>query len=159
VCAHYRGHVPRPPRDQTPGYYHVTTRGNDGATIYLNDADRNVFLGLVSRVARDCGWRVHAWCLMTNHFHLVVEISGENLADGMHRLNGVYARWFNERHDRTGHLFERRYWATRVDGDRQLASTIQYVLDNPVKAGLCANPFCWPWLGGPLVDAARPERA
>ena len=148
--------MPRPPRVQSPGHYHVTTRGNDGATIYLNDIDRNVFLGLVDRVAEDCEWSLHAWCLMTNHFHLLVEIPTENLAAGMHRLNGVYARWFNDRHGRTGHLFERRYWATRVEGDEHLETTVQYVLNNPVQAGLCANPFKWPWLGGPLVDAARP---
>ena len=149
--------MPRPLREQSPGYYHVTTRGNNGATIYLNDVDRDVFLALLRRVAGDARWRVHAWCLMTNHFHLLVEVPPESLARGMHRLNGVYAQWFNERHDRTGHLFERRYSATRVEGDRQLRNTVQYLLNNPVKASLCANPFSWPWLGGPMIDAARPH--
>lgn len=150
--------MPRPLREQSPGYYHVTTRGNDGAKIYLDDHDRNVFLGLLDRVARDSAWALRAWCLMTTHFHLVVEVPTESLSAGMHRLNGVYARWFNERHRRTGHLFERRFSATRVEGDGQLENTVQYVIANPVKAGLCANPFKWEWLGGPLVDAARPAR-
>ena len=73
---------------------------------------------------------------MTNHFHLIVEIPSENLSAGMHRLNGVYAQWFNERHDRTGHLFERRFSAKRIEGDEQLQNTAEYVLQNPVKAGL-----------------------
>ena len=149
--------MPRPLRDQSPGYYHLTTRGNDGRPIYLSDADRNLFLGLLHRVAVLSPWQVHAWCLMTNHFHLLIEIPTENLASGMHRLNGAYAQWFNERHDRTGHLFGRRYYARRIEGDRQLANTVQYLLDNPVKAGICTNPFRWPWLGGPLIDAARPR--
>jgi putative transposase len=96
---------------------------------------------------------------MTNHFHLIVEIPSENLSSGMHRVNGVYARWFNERHDRSGHLFERRFSAKRIEGDEQLQNTAEYILQNPVKAGLCSNPFDWPWLGGKLVAAARPARA
>jgi putative transposase len=147
----------RPLRDQSPGYYHVTTRGNDRRAIYLNDVDRELFLGLLRRVAVTCRWRLHAWCLMPNHFHLIVEISAENLARGMHQLNGVYAHWFTERYERTGHLFERRYSAKRVEGDEQLGNTVEYVINNPVEAGLCANPFRWRWLGGPLIDAARPR--
>lgn len=150
--------VPRPPREQRPGYYHVTTRGNCGASIYLGTDDRHLFLAMLDRAARDLSWSVQAWCLMTNHFHLVVEIPSENLSAGMHRLNGVYAQWFNERHERTGHLFERRFSAKRVEGDEQLHNTAEYILQNPVKAGLCSNPFDWPWLGGPLLVAAKPPR-
>jgi putative transposase len=153
------GLVPRPPREQRPGYYHVTTRGNHGAIIYLASDDRHLFLALLNRTARDLSWSIHAWCLMTNHFHLIVEIPSENLSSGMHRVNGVYARWFNERHDRSGHLFERRFSAKRIEGDEQLQNTAEYILQNPVKAGLCSNPFDWPWLGGKLVAAARPARA
>ena len=151
--------VPRPPREQRPGYYHVTTRGNDGASIYLGTDDRHLFLARLDRIVRDLSWSLHGWCLMTNHFHLIIEIPSENLSAGMHRLNSVYAQWFNERHERTGHLFERRFSAKRVEGDEQLQNTADYVLQNPVKAGLCSNPFDWPWLGGPLLVPAPPARA
>lgn len=68
-------------------------------------------------------------------------------------------RWFNERHERKGHLFERRFSAKRIEDDEQLYNTAQYILQNPVKAGLCSNPFDWRWLGGKLLVAARPARA
>jgi REP element-mobilizing transposase RayT len=151
--------MPRPPREQSPGYYHVTTRGNCGANIYLGNDDRHVFLALLNRAARDLCWSIHGWCLMTNHFHLIVEIPSESLSAGMHRLNGTYAQWFNERHERTGHVFERRFSAKRIEGDRQLYNTAEYVLNNPVEAGLCASPWDWRWMGGPLLVPARPDLA
>ncbi len=153
------GCVPRPPREQSPGHYHVTTRGNGGANIYLGSDDRHLFLAMLDRIVLDLSWSIHAWCLMTNHFHLIVEIPSENLSAGMHRLNGLYAQWFNERHGRKGHLFERRFSAKRIEDDEQLYNTAQYILQNPVKAGLCSNPFDWRWLGGKLLVAARPARA
>jgi putative transposase len=138
----------RPLRVQSPGYYHVTTRGNDGMDIYLDVADRRWFIALLKRVAGESEWTLHAWCLMTNHFHLVVENRQPNLSAGMHRLNSVYARKFNERHWRTGHLFGGRFGAKPIEGDAQLFNTAEYVFDNPVRAGLCASRQEWPWLGG-----------
>ncbi len=91
---------------------------------------------------------------MTNHFHLIVEIRLPNLSAGMHRLNSVYAKWFNDRHERTGHVFERRFAAKRIEGDEQLRNTAQYIVDNPVKANLCANPSEWRWMGGALLSNA-----
>jgi putative transposase len=151
--------MPRPVREQSPGRYHVTTRGNCGANIYLDSDDRHLFLALLNRIVRDLSWSLDAWCLMTNHFHLIVEIPSENLSAGMHRLNGIYAQAFNDRHERTGHLFERRFSAKRIEDEEQLRNTAEYILQNPVKAGLCSNPFDWPWLGGTLLVAARPARA
>ena len=153
------GWLSRPPREESPGYYHVTTRGNCGTSIYLGTDDRRLFLAMLDRIVRDLSWSLHAWCLMTNHFHLIVEIPSENLSAGMHRLNGVYAQWFNDRHERTGHLFERRFSAKRIEDDAQLYNTAEYILQNPVKAGLCSNPFDWHWLGGPLLVAPKPARA
>lgn len=138
----------RPLRVQDPGYYHVTTRGNDGADIYVDVGDRQLFLSLLDRIAGDSDWALHAWCLMTNHFHLVVENRQANLSAGMHRLNGLYARWFNERHERTGHVFGSRFRAKPIVGERQLYNTAEYVFDNPVRAGLCRSRVEWPWLGG-----------
>lgn len=138
----------RPLRIQIPGYYHVTTRGNDGMDIYLDVADRHLFLALLDRIADESAWVLHAWCLMTNHFHLVVENRQANLSAGMHRLNGLYARWFNERHERSGHVFGNRFSAKPIKDDRQLYNTAEYVFDNPVRAGLCRSRQEWPWLGG-----------
>jgi putative transposase len=143
--------VPRRPRDQTPGHFHVTTRGNDGIDVFLTVEDRRVFLALLDRVVRDLDWTLHGWCLMTNHFHLIVETRHENLSAGMQRLNGVYAQWFNAWHARANHLFGRRFWAKRIEDDAQLQQTAAYVLINPVRAGLCTNPWDWRWLGGPLL--------
>lgn len=140
---------------QSPGYYHLTTRGNDGMDIYLDVADRRWFIALLERVAGESDWALHAWCLMTNHFHLVVENRKPNLSNGMHRLNSVYVRRFNERHGRTGHLFGSRFGAKPIEDDAQLFNTAEYVFDNPVRAGLCASRQQWPWLGGTYWRVAQ----
>jgi putative transposase len=140
----------RPLRLQTPGYYHVTTRGNDRMDIYVDDVDRRLFIAFLGLIAERAEWTLHAWCLMTNHFHLVVEDRHVNLSNGMQLLNGRYARAFNDRHERTGHLFGRRFWAGLIESDKELFDTAEYVFDNPVRAGLCASRPEWPWLGGVL---------
>jgi REP element-mobilizing transposase RayT len=147
--------VPRVPRDQGPGYFHVTTRGNNGRDIFHTAADRRVFLALLGRVGREREWVLQTWCLMTNHFHLVVETRHANLSAGMQRLNGLYAQWFNAWHLRTGHLFGRRFWAKRIDTETQLQATADYVIHNPVRAGLCTDPWDWRWTGGALF--AEPD--
>src|SRR5213083_1372802 len=99
----------RTPRCELPdGYFHVTSRGNRGARVFVEDVDRFEFLHLLSSVAESFRWRVHAHCLMGTHYHLVVETTRERLSDGMRKLNGVYARRFNQRHGLKGHLFETR---------------------------------------------------
>ena len=143
--------MPRRPRDQAPGYFHVTTRGNDGMDVFLTIDDRRVFLVLLDRVVQDLEWALPGWLLMTNHFHLIVETHHENLSAGMQRLNGVYAQWFNAWHARKNHLFGKRFWSKRVTDDAQLQQTADYVLDNPVRAGLCTHPLDWRWLGGLLL--------
>jgi REP element-mobilizing transposase RayT len=130
-------------------------RGNNGIDIYLDPGDRLLFISLLDRIAGDSDWTLHAWCLMTNHFHLVVENRKANLSAGMHRLNSVYARWFNERHGRAGHMFGSRFRAKPIEGDRQLYNTAEYVFDNPVRAGLCRSRLEWPWLGGTFWRDAR----
>ena len=105
-------------------YYHVTTRGNCGMFIYSDAEDRVVFLHLLARVARRYRWRIHGYCLMGNHYHLVVETREANLDLGMRDLNGDYARGFNGRHERRDHLFGRRYWAEPISDDAQLEDTL-----------------------------------
>jgi putative transposase len=143
--------VPRHPRVQTPGLYHVTSRGNNGVPIYHDDDDRRLFVVLLYRAASKLRWRVHLWCLMTNHFHLLIETHAENLAQGMHRLNSGHAHAIIDRYRRTGHVFERRYDSRFIESERQLRNTARYIVHNPVAAGLCEEPQHWPWTGGPLL--------
>jgi putative transposase len=143
--------VPRSPRIQTPGLYHVTTRGNNGAPIHCEDSDRRLFLLLLDKIAARFDWQIHLWCLLTNHFHLLLETKTENLALGMHRLNSLYAHAVNDRRERTGHLFERRYFSKLIESDTQLRDTALYIVHNPVAAGLCGEPLEWPWTGGELA--------
>jgi putative transposase len=136
----------RLPRKIFPdGLYHVTTRGVAGIAIFLDDDDRLFFLRLLAEVVRRHAWRSHAFCLMTNHYHLVVETLRENLSDGVRRLNGVYAQRFNLRYGRTGHLFGDRFWVAPLETEGHLRETCRYVLLNPVRAGLCGEPAAWPW--------------
>lgn len=147
--------MPRLPRDQGPGYFHITTRGNNGRDIFETVDDRRVFLALLRRTAHEREWLLQTWCLMTNHFHLVLEVRHANLSAGMQRLNGVYAQWFNAWHLRTDHLFGRRFWAKRIQGETQLRTTAEYVIHNPVRAGLCADPWDWRWTGGALFSEPK----
>jgi putative transposase len=138
--------MPRPPRLQIPGAtYHITSRGNRRQSIYLDDDDCRMFLLLRDRVVRRCAWHVSAYCLMTNHFHLLIETPMPNLSRGMHQLNGGYASYFNERHRLDGHLFEKRFDSRVVHTEEQLSDTLRYIAFNPVKAGLCDHPRDWPW--------------
>ena len=145
-------------RDQEAGFHHVTLRGNAGVDIYTALPDRKRFLDLLGWISFDHKWDVPAWCLLTNHFHLVVEVPAASLSAGMHRLASRYAHWFNARHLRTGHFFERRFSSKRIEGEDQMENTLQYILDNPVKAGLCLDPREWPWLGGELLRGALVRR-
>jgi REP element-mobilizing transposase RayT len=149
VASTYSRPLARLPRYLFPdGVYHVATRGVAQTAIFLDDADRRIFLGLLADVVVRNEWLVHAFCLMTNHYHLVIETLREQLSLGLHRLNGVYAQAFNQRYRRSGHLFGDRFWSGLVETDEELASTCRYVIENPVRAGLCAAPEDWPWSAG-----------
>jgi putative transposase len=138
--------VARVPRNELPdGIFHVTTRGVDGLWIYRDAEDRRTFLDLLGSVVRHRRWYVHALCLMGNHYHVIVESTRDRLSLGMHRLNGVYALRFNKRHGRTGHLFGDRFSSHVIDSDEYLANACLYVVNNPVRAGVCAHARDWPW--------------
>jgi len=140
--------MPRIPRNLLPdGVYHVTSRGVDGAPIVLDDFDRLFFARLVRGTTALCDWVLHAWCLLTNHFHLVVETPSPRLSEGMRRINGLYAQRFNRRHDRRGDLFQGRFAAQLVDDEDYLDAVCAYVLANPVRAGLTARVEDWRWAG------------
>jgi REP-associated tyrosine transposase len=140
--------VPRPPRVVVPGgFYHVGTRGNNRQPVYWADDDRDDFLGLLAEAVGRWEWIVMTYCLMPNHFHLVVHMPQAGLSEGMQFLNGGYARRANARYGRTGHLFRNRFWSKPVEGDSQLLETIRYVVLNPVRAGLCKTADHWRWSG------------
>ena len=110
-------------------------------------------------VVRDCEWHCHAYCLMNNHYHLLVECELAALSMGEHRLNGIYAQRFNRRHDRVGHLFQERFHAQVIRDDEHFANACEYVWNNPVRAGLCVEAREWPWSGRFLDNGTRREPA
>jgi REP element-mobilizing transposase RayT len=127
------------------GIYHVTARGNRRQAIYQDDDDRRRFLGVRDRVVHRYGWRIHAYCLMTNHFHLLVETPDANLSRGMQRLNSEYATYFNTRFAHVGHLFQQRFVSRLIESEHYFLEALRYIAFNPVRAGLCEHPADWPW--------------
>jgi putative transposase len=140
--------MPRQPRSNLDeGIYHVTGRATGGADLFVVVLDRVEFLDLLRTSARRFSLACHAYCLMGTHYHLILEASRESLSRGMQRLNGVYAQRFNFRHGRRGRLFEGRFGAYGLRDERHFEAALQYILDNPVKAGLCTEATEWPWSG------------
>jgi len=136
----------RPLRIEFPGaVYHVTSRGNAKQTIFIDDEDRSRFFYVLSIVVERFNWLCHAYCLMKNHYHLLIETPKGNLSKGMRELNGVYTQGFNQRYRRVGHLFQGRYKAIIVEKDNHLLSLCRYVVLNPVRVGLIKKPEQWRW--------------
>ena len=140
--------MPRVLRTTLPdGYFHAYSRAVFRVALFRDDEDRRLFLKLLLRTAKRREWDIEAMCLMTTHYHLVLRATIPALAAGMQWLNGVYAQRFNKRHDRFGHLFAARYGVRTIDTDEHFARACEYVLLNPVRAGLCRRAADWPWNG------------
>ncbi|MBN2282885.1 MAG: transposase [Deltaproteobacteria bacterium] len=136
----------RPLRIEYPyAIYHVTSRGNARHDIYRNDSDKNTFLNVLESVVERYNWLCHAYCLMKNHYHLVIETPDGNLSKGMRHLNGVYTQKFNYRYNNVGHLFQGRYKAILVEKESYLLSLCRYIVLNPVRTGIVSGPERWPW--------------
>lgn len=136
----------RPLRIEFDGaLYHLTSRGNDRKAIFKGDSDRELFLNTLAQVTERFHWICHAYCLMSNHYHLVVETLDGNLSRGMRQLNGVYTQSFNRQHGRVGHLFQRRFKAIVVQKDSHFMEVCRYVVLNPVRAKMVAHPRQWRW--------------
>lgn len=136
----------RPLRIEYEGaVYHVTSRGNAKKRIFKDDIDRDKFLETLSIVVNRFNWLCHAYCLMDNHYHLLIETPEANLSRGMRQLNGVYTQSYNRRHKKTGHIFQGRYKAVLVEKENYLLELSRYVVLNPVRAGITEKPEHWKW--------------
>jgi REP element-mobilizing transposase RayT len=145
--AAYRRDMARRPRIEISGAtYHVTTRGNDRQRIYFGNWSGRLFVRELDRAALRYGWRVFAYCLMTNHYHVVLEIGERGLSHGMCELNGRFARatnWVNRRND---HVFGKRFYDRVVGTDDDWAEVCRYVLLNPMRSDTgCRDPRHWRW--------------
>lgn len=158
--------MPRRPRDQTaPGIHHVFARGLDRAPIFGEDRWRSLLLALLEPVVLRHAWNCLAYCILGNHYHLLVETVKPNLSRGMQLLNGGFAIRYNELTGRVGHVFAGRFGSVRVETHAQLLRTLRYVLANATSSGFAAAPEDWPWSslpatignvpGPPLLALAR----
>jgi putative transposase len=150
----------RPPRIEYPGaLYHLTSRGNAQQLIFESPRDYETFLATLELVVARYRWRCHTYCLLGNHYHLLLETPDANLALGMRQLNGTYAQGFNRRRGRVGHVFQGRYGAILVESQRHLLQLSRYVVLNPVRAGLCRRPEEWRWSSYRAMIGAAPTPA
>ena len=142
----YAGCIPRLPRLQAvDAIYHVTARGNRRQQIFFDDADHERFLSVTADVMGSRRWACHSCCLMPNHYHFVLTTPEGDISEGMQRLNGEYAQWFNRRHGLDGHLFQGRFHSVVVESTWHLLELSRYLVLNPVRAGRCRHPAEWRW--------------
>jgi putative transposase len=134
--------------------YHITSRGDRREDIYVDDVDRQAWISVLAQVCERFNWVVHAYCLMSNHYHLVVETPDANLSVGMRQLNGVYTQLVNRRHARVGHVFQGRFKAIVVQKEAYLLELARYVVLNPVRAGMVSDVGDWPWSSYAAMMAA-----
>lgn len=125
--------------------YHVTSRGDGREDIFLTDQDRLAWLETLAQVCERFNWTCHAYCQMTNHYHVVIETPDANLSKGMRQLNGVYTQRFNRLHQRVGHVFQGRFKAILVEKDGYLLELARYVVLNPLRAKMVRRIEQWPW--------------
>jgi len=136
----------RPLRIEYAGaVYHITSRGNEKKAVFKDDQDRINFLNTLQHVNKRYNWICHAYCMMDNHYHLLIETPDGNLSLGMRQLNGVYTQLFNKRHQRIGHLFQGRYKSILIQKDSHLLEVSRYVVLNPVRARMVERPEAWKW--------------
>ncbi|HEX6023850.1 MAG TPA: transposase [Solirubrobacter sp.] len=141
----------KPRQEVVDGIHHVFARGNAKGLIYRGDDDRREYLTTLRLTIKRTRWRCLAYCLMDNHMHLLIQTPEPNLGAGMQRLHGLYGRLFNDRHGRSGHVFQGRFKSKLVTNDEQLWTTARYIARNPVEAGLCKHAHDWPWSSHALM--------
>lgn len=147
-------------RIEFPGaFYHVTSRGNEQKDVFKSQKDREKFLDYLATASARYGAVIHAFCLMTNHYHLFLETPRGNLSQIMRHVNGAYTTYFNVKRKRSGHLFQGRYKAILVEADAYATELTRYIHLNPVRAGMAARPEAYPWSSyrAYIGQAAAPE--
>lgn len=136
----------RPLRIEYPGaFYHIICRGNGKQNIYINDKDREEFLITLDDIVSRYNWLCYAYCLMSNHYHLLIETPDANLSIGMKQLNGIYAQNFNRKRNNVGHIFQGRFKAKLVQKENYLLRLCRYIILNPVRGGIIKFPEQWKW--------------
>jgi len=136
----------RPLRVEYAGaFYHVLNRGNAGEKVLSQDRDKEKFLCYMGDAAARYGLGIHTYCLMSNHYHMLVETSGANLSAALQWLNISYAAWYNKKHDRSGHIFQGRFKSYLIDADEYLSTVSRYIHLNPVRARMVEKPGQYPW--------------
>ena len=136
----------RPLRLEFPGaLYHVTSRGNRRERIFRNRADHLAWFSEADRACRRFHFLVHAFCLMPNHYHMLIETPEGNLGQGMRQLNSAYSQYYNRRHDLVGHVMQGRYKAILVQKEAYLRELARYIVLNPVRASIVGRPEEWDW--------------
>src|ERR1700690_3964598 len=152
--------MPRPKRIHYEGaVYHVTSRGNERRKIFMDDAERRLFLRILGEMVEHHRVVCHAWVLMDNHYHLLLETPEANLSSAMKHLNAIYTQKFNKKHHRSGHLFQGRFKAIVVEKDTYLKELCRYVVLNPVRARMVKHPRDWKWSSyRGTVGQEKPEK-
>lgn len=135
----------------------MCSKGTNDETIFFDDHDRAAFLLQLARAAEKYGWIVLAYCLMSNHYHLVLRVPNGGLSAGMQELNRGYSWRTNRRYGRRMHLFRQRFWSTEVKTGSHLLEASRYAVLNPVKAGICRYPDEWPWSSYRATAGLSPE--
>jgi putative transposase len=150
--------VPRPPRIQVAGgLYHVTAHSNLGRVVFRDDAERARFLEVVDAGVTQCGWSCRSYCLLSTHYHLLVETPNPDISAGMQYINGRYAQWANWFREERSHLFQGRFGAELVRTESHALEVHRYIALNPVRAGLVRDPEDWPWSSlGAVLGRERP---
>ncbi|KKW44438.1 MAG: Toxin-antitoxin system, toxin component, RelE family [Parcubacteria group bacterium GW2011_GWA2_56_7] len=138
--------MPRQPRNEFPGaFFHVMSRGDHKQPVFFDSTHYLKFIEFLSLTIEKYNWICHSYCLMNNHYHILIETPEPNLGLGMHQLNAGYANWFNTFNDKSGHVFQGRYKSVLVQENTHLLELSRYIILNPVEAGVVEKPEDWVW--------------
>ncbi len=127
------------------GVYHVTTHGDGDRMVFEEPSEKSRLLYLLAYTAKELDWDMYAWCVMGNHYHLLLRTPKDNLSEGMHHINMSYGEHYNKARGRHGHVFQDRFFSILITEDSHLLEASRYVVLNPLRAGLVAAPQEWPW--------------